>query len=333
MLSWKNTPSLQKCLFYVPRNSLLLLWKEKLLKKKKKRQLLSHCLHQRSLCHHSQITKRHRHCEAPAIPLAEQQPKPYWDSRGRGRLTAVEKGCELCSPSLSHCCPVTAEGAWHSLPPTSAAAHIHTQLLLWEETEELRRFLTHLLGSGDHLTQAKCWHGEEEKARVGHPGRIDGAWVSRCDGMGLSSHLHIWLGWSLAPSWQSWLWEVNHAAAPFLNRVLQKEISLVATWCVLYQHTWAVPTCQAHIQLRPGLGLPKLAFLSKCAFKEIQVALDLQTTLQTPDTLPHTYSCSGHGSCLWFILICWTGNYCGWHADQSWQPWDSNSQRGRVGSQ
>lgn len=122
MLSWKNTPSLQKCLFYVPRNSLLLLWKEKLLKKKK-RQLLSHCLHQRSLCHHSQITKRHRHCEAPAIPLAEQQPKPYWDSRGRGRLTAVEKGCELCSPSLSHRIST-------SLPGTAKFSHYYNHQVL-----------------------------------------------------------------------------------------------------------------------------------------------------------------------------------------------------------
>lgn len=30
------------------------------------------------------------------------QPEPYWDSRGRGRLTVVGKGGELCSPSLSH---------------------------------------------------------------------------------------------------------------------------------------------------------------------------------------------------------------------------------------
>lgn len=34
----------------------------------------------------------------------------------------------------------------------------------------------------------------------------------------------------------------------------------------------------------------------------IQVALDLQTTPQNADTLPHAYSCSGHDFCPWFVL-------------------------------
>lgn len=53
---------------------------------------------------------------------------------------------------------------------------------------------------------------------------------------------------------------------------------------------------------------------------ESQAAFDLQTTPQNPDTLPQAYGSSGHYFSLWFILICWTGNYRGRHADQPCQP-------------
>lgn len=77
-----------------------------------------HCLHQESLWQCSKITKRCRHCEAPAIPLPEQQPKPYWESSGGDGLTVVGKEGELCSPTLSHKISV-------SLPGVCAAKYRH----------------------------------------------------------------------------------------------------------------------------------------------------------------------------------------------------------------
>lgn len=104
---------------------------------------------------------------------------------------------------------------------------------------------------------------------------------------------------SLAASWQSWLWEVNHAC-PFLNTVLKKEISPVATWCALYQHLSSAHLPSTHPAVTWAWGTTDgwSGFFDKMCFTfEIQVALDLQTTPQNPDTLPHTYGWT------WFVSV------------------------------
>lgn len=58
-------------------------------------QLSVHCLLQESLWQCSEITKRHRHCEAPAIPLPEQQPKPLQQQGKRQINCGRERGWAL----------------------------------------------------------------------------------------------------------------------------------------------------------------------------------------------------------------------------------------------
>lgn len=80
---------------------------------------------------------------------------------------------------------------------------------------------------------------------VGRWGRKDGARAPRCDGKGLSSQLtSAHLAWvelhSVAPSWHSWLWEVNQLCL-FLSIILQKERGLVNTGGL-------VPAVPAHLR-------------------------------------------------------------------------------------
>jgi len=54
--------------------------------------------------------------------LLEQEPKPHWDGRGRGRLTLVGEGGDLCSPTLSHKISISLPSIYTAklLPPPDA---------------------------------------------------------------------------------------------------------------------------------------------------------------------------------------------------------------------